>query len=94
MARETRTVYPGKRNKGLSSTFQPPDEGRSVQWLKRYDKHGDKDEENSPKNVNNFLKGCFLSFFCTQSYRIRIILKKMCLNNSWDPNEYLHSGSE
>ena len=53
MACETRTVYPSKRNKGLSSTFQPPEEGWSVQWLKRCDKHGDKDEDNSPKNVNN-----------------------------------------
>ena len=53
MARETRTVYPGKRNKGLSSTFQPPEEGRSVQQPKRCDKHGDKDEDNSPKNVND-----------------------------------------
>ena len=49
MARGTRTVYSGMRNKGLSSTFQPPEEGRSVQ---RCDKHGDKDEDNSPKNVN------------------------------------------
>ena len=53
MARRTRTVYPGKRNKGLSSTFQPPEEGRSVQRPKRCDKHGDKDEDNSPKNVND-----------------------------------------
>ena len=51
----TRTVYPGKRNKGLSSTFQPPEEGQSVQRPKRSDKHGDKDEDNSPKNVNKFL---------------------------------------
>ena len=53
MARGTRTVYPGKRNKGLSSTFQPPEEGRSLQRPKRCDKHGDKDEDNSLKNVNN-----------------------------------------
>ena len=53
MARGTRTVYPDKRNKGLSSTFQPPEEGRSVQRPKHFDKHGDKDEDNSPKNVNN-----------------------------------------
>ena len=52
MASGTRTVYPGERNKGLSSTFQLPEQGRSVQQLKR-DKHGDKDEDNSPKNVNN-----------------------------------------
>ena len=55
MARETRTVYPGKRNKGLRSTFQQPEEGRSVQRPKLCDKHGDKDEDNSPKNVNNVL---------------------------------------
>ena len=52
MARGTITVYPGKRNKGLSSTFQPPEEGRSVQRPKRCDKHCDKDEDNSPKNVS------------------------------------------
>ena len=52
MAHGTRTVYPGKRNKGLSSTFQPPEEGRSVQGLKCCDKHGDKDEDSSLKIVN------------------------------------------
>ena len=53
MAHGIRQVYLSKRNKGLSSTFQPPEEGRSVQRPKRCDKHGNKDEENSPKNVNN-----------------------------------------
>ena len=53
MACGTRTVYPSKRNKGLSSTFQPPEEGRSVQRPKYCDKQGDKDEDNSPKYVNN-----------------------------------------
>ena len=53
MARGTRTVYPGNRNKGLSSTFQPLEEDRSVQRPKRCDKIGDKDEDNSPNNVNN-----------------------------------------
>ena len=54
MACGTRIVYPGKRyNKGLSLTFQPPEEGQSVQRLKHCDKHGDKDEDNSLKNVNN-----------------------------------------
>ena len=60
MARGTRTVYLGQRNKGLSSTFQPPKECRSVLRPKRSDKHGDKDEDNSPKNVNNVIK--FLLF--------------------------------
>ena len=46
MARGTRTVYPGEWNKGLTSTFQPPEEGRSVQRPKRCDKHGNKDEDN------------------------------------------------
>ena len=54
--RRTRTVYLGERNKGLSSTFQPSKEGRSVQQPKRCDNHGDKAEENSPKNVNNVHK--------------------------------------
>ena len=53
MARRTRTVYLGERNKGLSSTFQPPKEGRRVQQPKHCDKHGDKDEVNKPKNLNN-----------------------------------------
>ena len=53
MTRGTRTVYPSKRNKGLSSTFQPPDEGQSVQQSKPCDKHGDKDVDNIAKNVNN-----------------------------------------
>ena len=45
----------GERNKGLSLTFQPPEESRGVQRPKRCDKHGDKDEDNSPKNVNENL---------------------------------------
>ena len=53
MARGTRTIYPGKQSKGLSLIFKPPEEGRSVQRPKRCDKHGDKDEDKSPKNVNN-----------------------------------------
>ena len=53
MARGTRTVYPSEQNKGLSSTFQPLEEGRSIQRLKRCDKHCDKDKVNSLKNVNN-----------------------------------------
>ena len=53
MAHGTRTVYPGKRNKGLSSTFQPSEEGWSIQRPKHCNKHGDKDEDNSRKNVNN-----------------------------------------
>ena len=55
MACGTRTLYPGEQNKGLSLTFQPQ-EGWSVQQLKRCDKHGNKDEDNSPKNVNNVYK--------------------------------------
>ena len=53
MTLRTRTVYPSKRNKGLSSTFQPPEESRRVQQPKHCDKHGDKGEDNSPKNLNN-----------------------------------------
>ena len=53
MARGTRTVYPGKQNKGLSSKFQPPGEGRSLQRPKCSDKRDNEDEDNSPKNVNN-----------------------------------------
>ena len=53
MARGTRTVYSGKRNAELSSTFQPPEEGRSVQRPKCCDKDGDKDGDTRPKNVNH-----------------------------------------
>ena len=53
MACGTRTVYPGKQNKGLSSTFQPSEEGWSIQRLKCCDKHGDKNEDSSPKDLNN-----------------------------------------
>ena len=62
MTRGTWTVNPGKRNKRLSSTFQPPEEGRSVQRSKRCDKHSDKDEDNSPKNVHNVRKENIDSF--------------------------------
>ena len=37
----------------VKSTFQPPEEGWSVQRPKPCDKHGNKDEDNSPKNANN-----------------------------------------
>ena len=53
MACGTRTVYPGERNKGLSLTFQPPEEAWSVQQPKRCDQQDEKDGDNSPKNVNN-----------------------------------------
>ena len=43
MTRGTKTVYLGKQNKGISSTFQPPEEGRNVQRPKHSDKHGNKD---------------------------------------------------
>ena len=62
MARGTRTVYPGERNKGVSSTFLLPEEDQSVQRPKRCDKHGDKDEDNSPKNVNNVRIKQFMCF--------------------------------
>ena len=49
MASGTKAVYPGERNKVLISTFQPPEEGRSVQRPKRCIKHGVKDEDHSQK---------------------------------------------
>ena len=66
MIRGTRTVYPGERNKGLSSTFQPPEEGQSIQQPKRCDKHGNKDEDNSPKNVHNTSSQKYrrMKYFC------------------------------
>ena len=69
MGCETRTVYPGKRNKGLSSTFQPPEEGQSVQRPKHCDKNGDKDEDNSLKNVSNVHNTSL------QKYRLMIIVQ-------------------
>ena len=50
MARGTRTV----------STFQPPEESWNVQRPKRCDKHGDEDEDNSPKNLNDVHIVCHL----------------------------------
>ena len=50
--------YP--QNHVSSRTFQTPEEGRSVQRPKRCDKHGDKDEDNSPKNVNNEQNMCII----------------------------------
>ena len=46
-------ILAGKQNKWSSPTFQPPEEGWSVQRPKCCDKHGVKDEDNSLKNVNN-----------------------------------------
>ena len=76
MARGTRTVYPGKQNKGLSSTFQPPEESQSVQQPKRWDKHGDKDEDNSPKNVNDVPNTSFEKYrqLFVNLYRIQCCL--------------------
>ena len=42
-------LYPLYYVKGLSSTFQPPEEGQGIQRPKRCDKHGNKDEDNSLK---------------------------------------------
>ena len=66
MACGTRTVYPGKWNKGLSLTFQSPEEGWSVQ-LPKCDKHGDKDEDDSPENVNNEL------FTLSHNFKVQLI---------------------
>ena len=47
---------------GMSNlTFNPPEEGRSVQQPERCDKHGDKDDDNSKKNLNNVIILCFQS---------------------------------
>ena len=61
MARGTRTVYPGNQNKGLSLTFKPPEDGRSVQCC---DKHGNKDEDNNPQNIKNVNKNLQFNLFC------------------------------
>ena len=55
-------------------TFQPPKEGQSVQQPKRCDKHGDKDEDNSPKNVNNVHN--------TSSLKYRQIMWWICFERS------------
>ena len=41
------------KSPGLNSTFPQPEEDWRVQRPKRCDKHGDKNEDNNPKNVNN-----------------------------------------
>ena len=46
VTRSNQHLYP-------NSTFQAPEEGLSVEQPKLCDKHGDKDEDKSPKNVNN-----------------------------------------
>ena len=76
MARGTRTVYPGERNKGLSSTFQPPEESQPKRW----DKNGDKDEDNCPKNVNNVhntssqkYRQILKSFYCVETIAILLL---------------------
>ncbi len=75
----TRLVYPSERNKGFSSTFQPPEEGRSVQRPKRCDKYGDKDDDNSPNNVNN------VHHTSSQKYRQ---ISDECIHNYL---QYLHA---
>ena len=52
MAHGTRTVYASKRIKGSRSVQQP-----------KHDKHGDKDEDSSPKNVTHvyLYSNCFYS---------------------------------
>lgn len=54
MARGIRTIWPRGLNKGFSPKFQriSPEEGRSLQRPKHRE-HGNKDEDNRPKNVNN-----------------------------------------
>ena len=95
MARGTRTVYPGE----LSSTFQPPEEGRSVQRPKRCDKHGEKNEDNSPKNVNNVHNTTSQKY--RQNYKISrndiqyVIFSILCYDQNlvlWIPpaQEYCH----
>ena len=65
------SFYPDERNKGLIPTFQPLEEGWSVQRPKRCDKHGDKDEDNSVKNINDVHN--------TPSQKYRRILEFVCL---------------
>ena len=76
MARVTRTFYPGERNKGLSSTFQQPEEDQSVQRPKRCDKHGEKDGDNSPKNVNNVHNGISRKY--KQIYKCYVVHRIQC----------------
>ena len=68
MAHGTRTGYPGKFSKVLSSTFLPPEEGWSIQSPKCCDKYGDKDEDNSLKNVNILNKAT--NYFLTPTDKI------------------------
>ena len=87
MACGTRTVYPGKRNKELSSTLQPPEEGWSVQWLK-CDKHGDKDEDNSPKNLNVFISTLCGSYLLLEIFTASLIY--LILISIPNKNTYFH----
>ena len=58
-----------------SSALPSPEEGRSVQRPKCYDKYDDKDEDNSPKNVNNAKHISFTEFFLHKS--------KVCIVWKW-----------
>ena len=66
------------------SPLPSPEEGRSVQRPKRWDKHGDKDEDNSPKNVNNVLINSFAEHF------FRNFFTKFVLNRLNDNHLYHH----
>ena len=85
MTHGTRTVYPGKRNKGLSLTFQPPEEGRSVQQPKCCDKLGDKDEDNSPRNVNNVYESrlTFTQVIILIDWNLNVIGTTISSINKW-----------
>ena len=67
-------VYLGKPIKGLSSTSQPPEEGRSVQRLKRCDKHGDKDEDNNPESVSNVKKSVYIKIQNSSELKFRVLV--------------------
>ena len=82
---ELKQSTPVNKMKGCS-TFQQPEEGQRVQWPKRCDKHGDKDEDNSPKNVNNVPGHSLESGSLTPQQRSsrRILLPQPTGFTSWE----------
>ena len=80
MACVTRTVYSSERNKGLSLSFQLSEEGWGIERQKRCDK----DEGNSPKNINkvhriNFESNANMSLAAATIYRIKF--QNECYSN-------------
>ena len=71
-----------------SSTHGTVEEGRSVQRAKRWNKHGDKDEDNSPKNLKNVHNTSYQKYTEKKKY---IYINSNTLGMSLDlKNAFIH----